>query len=68
MTIPLPRNSVPRPKTTEAVLFCEKERNFTPHTFTEAKEILNEDTHHRQATKFIYTCKCGQPRVWGSED
>ena len=68
MTIPLPRTSVARPKTTEAVLFCEKEQRFTPHSFSETREILNEDTQHRQATKFIYACTCGQTRVWGSED
>lgn len=68
MTIPIPRSSTPRPRTTEAVLFCEKEKKFTAHHFSEAKEIFNEDTQHRQATKFIYSCACGQTRVWGSED
>jgi hypothetical protein len=68
VTIPLPRSSTPRPKTTEAVLFCEKEKKFTKHSFSEAREILNQDTQHRQATKFIYNCACGHPRVWGSED
>jgi hypothetical protein len=67
VTIPLPRTRSARPKTTEAVLFCEKERTFRPHSFSRTTEIFSENGH-RQSTKFIYECQCGESRIWGSED
>jgi hypothetical protein len=67
MTIPLPRVTSPRPKTLEAILFCGVEKKFKKHLFDKIEEILAE-SGHRQATKFIYRCECGQARVWGSED
>jgi hypothetical protein len=67
VSIPLQRATTARPKTTEAVLFCEKEKNFTHHVFSKIEEVKAE-SGHRQMTKFIYNCACGASRVWGSED
>jgi hypothetical protein len=67
VSIPLPRPSNTRPKTTEAVLFCAKEKKFARHVFLRTIEVLAENGH-RQSTKFMFECACGEPRVWGSED
>lgn len=66
MSIPLPRQNA-RPRTTEAILFCSKEKKFNKHVFSRSMEILG-DNGHRQSTKFVYECACGETRVWGSED
>jgi len=68
VSIPLPRTVLPRPKTVEAVLFCEKDKKFTKHAFTTAIEVKGANDHRTQ-TKFMYSCgTCNNQRVWGSED